>query len=147
MKIVSKDISKVIKGANELADIVGSTLGPKGKNVILDKGWGTPMVTNDGVSIAREIELEDELKNQGAELIKEVAMRTNEQAGDGTTTSIVLAQAILNEGINVSESGMEVKNSLDEAGLKIIEELKKISKPVKGKKDLLSVATISAEDK
>ena len=136
-------------GVDKLADTVKVTLGPKGRNVILDKKFGTPLITNDGVSIAREIELEDPYENMGAQLVKEVATKTNDVAGDGTTTATLLAQAIIREGLKNVTAGANpilirggIKTSVDKA----VEEIKKISKPVEGKEDIARVASVSAAD-
>ena len=136
-----------MKGINAVADIVKATLGPKGKNAMIDKGYGAPVITNDGVSIAHEIQLEDENENQAAESIKEVALKTNESCGDGTTTSIVLAQALVHEGLKYPDNAMEIKDSLNKAVIKAVDELKKLSRPIKTNEDLLNVATISSESK
>ena len=138
------------KGVDILANTVRITLGPKGRNVVLDKGFGSPTITNDGVSIAKEIELEDKFQNMGAELIKEVAEKTNDIAGDGTTTAIVLAQAIIEEGLKNVTAGsdpLEIKKGIDKAVKATIQVLNKIKKPIKTKKEIAQVATISSEDK
>ena len=138
------------KGIDKLADTVRVTLGPRGRNVVLDKGFGSPNVTNDGVTIAKEIELEDKFENMGAELIKEVAEKTNEIAGDGTTTAVVLAQAIVEEGLKYIAAGsdpMEIKKGIDKAVKATIEVLNRIKKPVTGKEEIAQVATIASEDK
>jgi len=138
------------KGIDKLADTVRVTLGPRGRNVVLDKGFGSPNVTNDGVTIAKEIELEDKFENMGAELIKEVAEKTNEVAGDGTTTAVVLAQAIVEEGLKYIAAGsdpMEIKKGIDKAVKATIEVLNRIKKPVTGKEEIAQVATIASEDK
>ena len=137
------------KGVDKLADTVKVTLGPKGRNVVLDKKFGSPLITNDGVTIAREIELEDPYENMGAQLVKEVATKTNDVAGDGTTTATLLAQAIIREGLKNVTAGanpMLVRNGIKMAVNKTVEELKKISKPVNGKEDIARVASISASD-
>lgn len=136
-------------GVDKLANAVTITLGPRGRNVVLDKGFGSPTITNDGVSIAKEIELKDKFENLGAEIIKEVAEKTNEVAGDGTTTAILLAQSIINEGLKNVTAGsnpLAIKRGLDKGLVKIIEYLRKISKPVLDKEEIAQVATISAED-
>ena len=133
------------KGVDILANTVRITLGPKGRNVVLDKGFGSPTITNDGVSIAKEIELEDKFQNMGAELIKEVAEKTNDVAGDGTTTAIVLAQAIIEEGLKNVTAGsdpLEIKKGIDKAVKATIQVLNKIKKPIKTKKEIAQVATI-----
>ena len=137
------------KGVDELANAVKVTLGPRGRNVVLDKGFGTPTITNDGVTIAKEIELEEKFQNMGAELIKEVAEKTNDVAGDGTTTAVVLAQAIVEEGLKNVTAGSDplgIKKGIDKAVKATIESLNKIKKPVKTKKEIAQVATIASED-
>lgn len=136
-------------GVDKLADTVKVTLGPKGRNVVLDKKFGSPLITNDGVSIAREIELEDPYENMGAQLVKEVATKTNDVAGDGTTTATLLAQAIIREGLKNVTAGanpMLLRNGIKLAVEKAVEEIKKISKQVDGKEDIARVAAISAAD-
>ena len=137
------------KGVDILANTVKVTLGPKGRNVVLDKKFGSPLITNDGVTIAREIELEDAFENMGAQLVKEVATKTNDVAGDGTTTATVLAQAIVREGIKNVTSGANpilIRNGIKLAVDKAVEEITKISKKVNGKQDISRVASISAGD-
>ena len=137
------------KGVDTLANVVKVTLGPKGRNVILDKKFGTPLITNDGVTIAREVELEDPYENMGAQVVKEVATKTNDVAGDGTTTATLLAQAIIREGLKNVTAGanpMLIRNGIKIAVDKAVEEIKKISKPVDGKDDIARVAAISASD-
>lgn len=136
-------------GVDKLADTVKVTLGPKGRNVIVDKKFGTPLITNDGVSIAREIELEDPYENMGAQLVKEVATKTNDVAGDGTTTATLLAQAIIREGLKNVTAGanpMLIRNGIRKAVEKAVEGIQEISKPVAGKDDIARVAAISASD-
>lgn len=136
-------------GVDKLAKAVTITLGPKGRNVALDRGFGSPQVVNDGVTIAKEIELEDKFENIGAELVKEVASKTNDVAGDGTTTAILLAQVIVSEGLRNVAAGanpMIMKHGMEKAVAAVVAELKKISKPVKGKDEVAQVATISAND-
>lgn len=136
-------------GVDKLANAVKVTLGPRGREVILEKKWGSPVVTKDGVSVAKEIELSDPYENMGAQLVKEVASKTADVAGDGTTTATVLAQAIYEEGLKAIASGANpvyVKRGIDEAVKIVIEELKKISKPVSGRKEIEQVATISANN-
>lgn len=136
-------------GVDTLADTVKVTLGPKGRNVVLDKKFGSPLITNDGVSIAREIELEDPYENMGAQLVKEVATKTNDVAGDGTTTATLLAQAIIREGLKNVTAGANpilIRNGIKMAVDKAVEEIKNISKPVNGKEDIARVAAISAAD-
>src|SRR5215207_10117889 len=127
----------IASGLNLLANTVKVTLGPRGRNVILEKSWGSPTVTKDGVTVAKEIELEDKLANMGAQMVKEVASKTSDVAGDGTTTATVLAQAIYNEGARLVAAGhnpMDIKRGIDAAVVKIVEALKEQSKPTKGKK-------------
>ena len=136
-------------GVDKLANTVKVTLGPKGRNVVLDKKFGAPLITNDGVSIAREIELEDPYENMGAQLVKEVATKTNDVAGDGTTTATLLAQAIIREGLKNVTAGanpMLLRNGVRKAVEKAVTEIKNISKPVNGKEDIARVAAISAAD-
>ncbi len=136
-------------GVDQLADVVKVTLGPKGRNVILDKKFGSPLITNDGVTIAREIELEDQFENMGAQLVKEVATKTNDVAGDGTTTATLLAQAIIREGLKNVTAGanpMQVRNGIKIAVDKAVEGIKNISRPVEGKDDIARVAAVSAAD-
>ena len=138
---------KLLEGVNKLADTVKVTLGPKGRNVVLDKSFGAPLITNDGVTIAKEIELEDPFENMGASLVKEVSTKTNDVAGDGTTTATVLAQVMLKEGVkNVAAGGdvLSIKKGMDKATNVAIENLKKISSPISGKEDIARVASISA---
>jgi chaperonin GroEL len=137
------------RGVDKLADTVKITLGPKGRNVVLDKKFGAPLITNDGVTIAREIELEDPYENMGAQLVKEVATKTNDVAGDGTTTATLLAQAIIREGLKNVTAGanpMQIRNGIRMAVDVAVEEIKKSSKPVSGKEDISRVASISAGD-
>jgi chaperonin GroEL len=137
------------RGVDKLANAVKVTLGPRGRNVVLDKKYGSPTIINDGVTIAKEIELEDVFENMGAQLIKEVASKTSDVAGDGTTTATVLAQAIYNEGMKNITAGtnpMPVKRGIERAAAAVIEELKKLSKPVKDKTEIAQVATISANN-
>ena len=137
------------KGVNVLADTVKITLGPKGRNVMLDKKYGAPLVTNDGVTIAKEIELEDPFENMGAQLVKEVATKTNDVAGDGTTTATLLAQAIIREGMKNVAAGanpMQIKNGIAQACDAAVAALKRISKPVSTKQSIAQVAAISAGD-
>lgn len=139
--------NKLYEGVKKLNDAVKVTMGPRGRNVLIQKSFGAPAITKDGVSVAKEIELSDTLENMGASLVKEVANKTNDEAGDGTTTATVLAHAIFKEGLRNITAGanpIEVKRGMDKEAAAIIEELKKISKPVKGKKEITQVATISA---
>jgi len=140
----------LLNGVNKLADTVKVTLGPKGRNVVLDKNFGAPLITNDGVTIAKEIELEDRYENMGAQLVKEVSTKTNDVAGDGTTTATVLAQSIIKEGVkNVAAGGdpMSIKRGMDKAVNTAVDALQKISSPINGKEDIARVASISANDK
>ena len=139
----------LLEGVNKLADTVKVTLGPKGRNVVLDKSFGAPLITNDGVTIAKEIELEDKFENMGARLVKEVSEKTNDVAGDGTTTATVLAQSMIKEGVKNVAAGadpMAMKRGIDKAVNSAVEELKKISVPVNGKEDIARVASISANN-
>ncbi|MBU7008639.1 chaperonin GroEL [Phosphitispora fastidiosa] len=136
-------------GVNQLAEAVRVTLGPRGRNVVLDKKFGSPMITNDGVTIAREIELEDPFENMGAQLVKEVATKTNDVAGDGTTTATVLAQAIIREGLKNVAAGanpMIIKRGIEKAVKVAVEEIKKIAKPIEEKNAIAQVASVSASD-
>ena len=140
---------KLLDGVNKLADTVKVTLGPKGRNVVLDKKFGSPLITNDGVTIAKEIELDDPFENMGARLVKEVSTKTNDVAGDGTTTATVLAQSMIKEGVkNVAAGGdpMAIKRGIDRAVEAAVDGLKEISSPVKGKEDIARVASISANN-
>lgn len=135
-------------GVEAVANVVSVTIGPRGRNVVLDKGFGTPTVTNDGVSIAREIELSDKFENMGAEIVKEVANKTNEVAGDGTTTAVILTNAIVQEGMKQVAMGvnaMAVRSGIEKASKDAVEELKKMAKPIKDKTEIKQVASISAE--
>ena len=138
---------KMFRGVNILANAVKATLGPKGRNAVLEKSFGAPTITKDGVSVAKEIELKDKFENMGAQLVKEVASNTSDEAGDGTTTATVLAQAIIREGLKAVSAGrnpMDVKRGIDKAVAAITEELKKLSKPCKDSKAIAQVGTISA---
>lgn len=138
---------KILKGVKTLADAVKVTLGPKGRNVVIDKSYGAPHITKDGVTVAKEIELEDKHENMGAQMVKEVASKTSDVAGDGTTTATVLAEAIYTEGLKNIAAGanpMELKRGMEAATKKTIEKLKKMSKPIRNKSEIASVATISA---
>jgi chaperonin GroEL len=140
---------KLKTGVDKLADAVKVTIGPRGRNVVLDRGFGSPTITNDGVTIAKEIELEDKTEGLGAEIVKEVASKTNEAAGDGTTTATILAQAIISEGLKNVTAGanpLSLKKGIQEATAKVAEFLKASSKPMSGRGDIAKVATISAED-
>lgn len=146
-----EDVKKGMQaGVDKLADTVKVTLGPKGRNVILERKYGSPLITNDGVSIAREIELEDPFENMGAQIVKEVATKTNDVAGDGTTTATVLAQAIIKEGIKNTTAGANpilIREGIKMAVEVAVNEIKAISKPINGKEDIARVATISAANK
>jgi len=138
---------RMFKGVNVLANAVKATLGPKGRNAVLEKSFGAPTITKDGVSVAKEIELKDKFENMGAQMVKEVASNTSDEAGDGTTTATVLAQAIIREGLKAVASGrnpMDVKRGIDKAVINCVEELKKLSKPCKDSKAIAQVGTISA---
>jgi len=139
----------ILKGVNTLADAVKVTLGPKGRNVILDKSFGAPTVTKDGVTVAKEIELEDKFENMGAQMVKEVASKTSDVAGDGTTTATILAQAIYREGAKTVAAGsnpMDLKRGIEKAVAVVVGELKKLSKPTKDQKEIAQVGTISANN-
>jgi len=139
----------ILRGVDKLANAVKATLGPKGRNVVLDKKFGAPNITKDGVTVAKEIELEDPFENMGAQMVKEVASKTSDVAGDGTTTATVLAQAIIREGMRNVTAGsnpMALKRGIDKAVEAVVEEIKRISKPTKGKKEISQVATISANN-
>ena len=138
---------RMLKGVNTLADAVKVTLGPKGRNVVIDKSFGAPRITKDGVTVAKEIELSDKFENMGAQLVKEVAARTNDEAGDGTTTATVLAQAIIKEGLKSVAAGlnpMDLKRGIDQATSKIVEAIKAASRPVNDSAEVAQVGTISA---
>ncbi len=139
--------ARMVKGVNILANAVKATLGPKGRNAVLDKSFGAPTITKDGVSVAKEIELKDKFENMGAQMVKEVASNTSDEAGDGTTTATVLAQAIIREGLKAVASGrnpMDVKRGIDKGVIAATEELKRLSKPCKDTKAIAQVGTISA---
>jgi chaperonin GroEL len=139
--------ANILKGVNTLADAVKVTLGPRGRNVVIEKSWGSPTVTKDGVTVAKEIELEDKFENMGAQMVKEVASKTSDIAGDGTTTATVLAQAIYREGLKMVTAGhdpMEIKRGIDAAVEQIVDQLKKLSKSTKGEEEVAQVGTISA---
>src|SRR5579863_7908620 len=137
----------ILHGINTLANAVKVTLGPRGRNVVIERSYGAPVVTKDGVTVAKEIELHGKLENMGAQMVKEVASKTSDRAGDGTTTATVLAQAIFVEGLKLVEAGanpMEVKRGIDEAVGAIVAEIKKMSTPTKDKATIAQVGTISA---
>ncbi|MFN8545501.1 MAG: chaperonin GroEL [Candidatus Binatia bacterium] len=139
--------SKVLRGVNILADAVTVTLGPRGRNVVLEKSWGAPNITKDGVTVAKEIELSDKFENMGAQMVKEVASKTSDVAGDGTTTATVLARALFTEGAKLVAAGhdpMSLKRGIDRAVVTITDELKKLSKSTKGKEEIAQVGTVSA---
>lgn len=148
--LFGEDARKALQsGVDQLADTVKITLGPRGRNVVLDKKFGAPLITNDGVTIAKEIELEDAFENMGAQLVKEVSTKTNDVAGDGTTTATLLAQALIREGMKNVAAGanpMGVKKGIQSAVDAVVEEVKKNSKKVSGSEDIASAATISAGD-
>ena len=147
VKFNSDARNRMLKGVNILADAVKVTLGPKGRNVILDKSFGAPRITKDGVSVAKEIELEDKFENMGAQMVKEVASRTNDEAGDGTTTATILAQAIVKEGLKAVAAGMnpmDLKRGIDTATSKVVEAIRAMSRPVADSDEVAQVGTISA---
>ncbi len=137
------------RGVDRLADAVRVTLGPKGRNVVLDKKFGSPTITNDGVTIARDIELEDPFENMGAQLVKEVATKTDDVAGDGTTTAVVLAHAMVSDGLRNVTAGanpMQVKRGIEKAVEAVVEEIKRVARPVETRAQIAAVASISAAD-
>src|SRR5437868_15432980 len=139
----------ILRGVNVLANAVKVTLGPKGLNIVIEKSFGSPLITKDGVTVAKEIELENKFENMGAQMVKEVASKTNDDAGDGTTTATLLAQAIFREGAKIVAAGnnpMDVKRGIDKAVLAVVAELKSIAKPIKGEKEIAQVGTISANN-
>jgi chaperonin GroEL len=149
IKYGAKAREKMMQGVDILANAVKITLGPKGRNVLLDKSWGSPKITKDGVTVAKEIELEDKFENMGAQMVKEVASKTSDAAGDGTTTATILAQAIYREGAKLVAAGgnpMSIKRGIEKAVDVVVEELKKISKPTKERKEIAQVGTISANN-
>src|SRR6202050_2336198 len=138
---------KILKGVRTLADAVKVTLGPKGRNVVIDKSYGTPHITKDGVTVAKEIELEDKFENMGAQMVKEVASKTADKAGDGTTTATVLAEAIYSDGLKLVEAGhnpMDLKRGIDSAVEAMLAAVKASATPTKDKAQIAQVATISA---
>ena len=139
----------ILAGVNVLADAVKVTLGPRGRNVVIEKSYGAPLITKDGVTVAKEIELEGKFENLGAQMVKEVASKTNDDAGDGTTTATVLAQAIYREGVKIVAAGhnpIEVKRGIDKAVETVAAAIKKMSRPTQGKKEIEQVGTISANN-
>ena len=139
--------NRIVAGVNILADAVKVTLGPKGRNVVLERSWGAPTITKDGVSVAKEIELKDRFENMGAQMVKEVASKTSDVAGDGTTTATLLAQSIVQEGMKYVAAGMnpmDLKRGIDKAVETVVAELKKISKPTTTSKEIAQVGAISA---
>ena len=149
IKYGAKAREKMMKGVDILADAVKVTLGPKGRNVLIEKSWGSPKISKDGVTVAKEIDLEDRFENMGTQMVREVASRTSDVAGDGTTTATILAQTIYREGSKLVAAGgnpMSIKRGIDKAVDLVVEELKKISKPTKDKKDISQVGTISANN-
>ena len=149
IKYGEKARRKMMRGIDILADAVKVTLGPKGHHVLINKTWGAPRVTKDGVTVAKEIELEDRFENIGAQMVKEVASRTSDEAGDGTTTATILARAIYREGSRLVAAGvspMAIKRGIDKAVALVVEALKKMSKPIRNQKDIAQVGTISANN-
>ncbi|MDD5204212.1 MAG: chaperonin GroEL [Desulfobacterales bacterium] len=145
----AKAREKMIKGVDTLAEAVRVTLGPKGRNVLIEKSWGSPKMTKDGVTVAKEIELEDKFENMGAQMVKEVASKTSDVAGDGTTTATILAQSIYREGIKLVTAGvnpMALKRGIEKSVESVVEELRKLSKPTKEKKEIAQVGTVSANN-
>src|SRR5687768_805176 len=139
--------ARMVKGVNILANAVKATLGPKGRNVVLERSFGAPTITKDGVSVAKEIELKDKFENMGAQMLKEVASKTSDVAGDGTTTATVLAQAIVREGMKFVASGMnpmDLKRGIDQAVVTVVAELKNISRPCASSKEVAQIGSISA---
>src|SRR5512142_1130838 len=137
----------ILRGVQTLAEAVAVTLGPKGRNVVIEKSWGAPTITKDGVTVAKEVEVEPRFENMGAQMVREVASKTSDKAGDGTTTATVLARAIYEEGLRLVAAGhnpMDLKRGIDAAVEVVVGELKKLSKPTQGKKDIAQVGTISA---
>ena len=138
---------KILSGVNTLADTVKLTLGPKGRNVVIDKKFGSPLITKDGVTVAKEVEIQEPFENMGAQMVNEVASKTSDNAGDGTTTATVLAQAIFREGLKNVTAGanpMDIKRGIDDAVNSVVNEIQKLSKPTKNKTEISQVGTISA---
>ena len=149
LKFSEESRQALFKGVEKLASAVKVTLGPKGRNVLLEKSWGSPKSTKDGVTVAKEIELEDKFENMGAQMVKEVASKTSDVAGDGTTTATILAQAIYREGSKLVTAGsnpMAIKRGIENAVNVVVEELEKLSKPTKEKKEIAQVGTISSNN-
>ena len=149
VKYDAKAREAIIRGVDALVDAVKVTLGPRGRNVIIEKSWGAPTITKDGVTVAKEIDLEDHFENMGAQMVKEVASKTSDTAGDGTTTATVLAQSIYREGVKLVAAGhnaMSIKRGIDKAVAAVVEELKNKSKSTKGQKEIAQVGTISANN-
>ncbi len=149
LKFSQEARNSILNGVNILADAVKVTLGPKGRNVVIEKSFGSPNITKDGVTVAKEIELSDKFENLGAQMVREVASKTNDDAGDGTTTATVLAQAIFREGAKIVAAGhnpMDVKRGIDKAVIAVVDELKKLAKPIKDQKEVAQVGTISANN-
>src|SRR5277367_6373733 len=139
--------ARILHGVNSLADAVKVTLGPKGRNVVIEKSYGSPVVTKDGVTVAKEIELHDKFENMGAQMVREVASKTSDKAGDGTTTATVLAQSIYVNGLRLVEAGhnpMDLKRGIDAAVATIVAEIKKLATPTKDKEHIAQIGTISA---
>jgi len=149
IKYDTKARDAILQGVDTLAEAVKVTLGPKGRNVILEKSWGSPSITKDGVTVAKEIELEDKFENMGAQMVKEVASKTSDVAGDGTTTATILAQSIYREGSKLVTAGanpMALKRGIEKAVDTVVEDLKKMSKPTKEQQEISQVGTISANN-
>src|SRR3989304_4960162 len=147
VKFAADARERMMRGVDILANAVRITLGPKGRNVILEKSFGAPRSTKDGVTVAKEIELEDKFENMGAQMLREVASKTNDTAGDGTTTATLLAQAIVREGLKAVAAGMnpmDLKRGIDKAVTEVVEDIKKRSKKVSGSEEIAQVGTISA---
>src|ERR671922_3075813 len=148
--VFREDARKALKrGVDSLAEAVKTTLGPKGRNVALDKKYGAPTVSHDGVTVAKEIELPDPFENMGTQLLKEVATKTNDVAGDGTTTATVLAQAVVNEGLKNLAAGanpMQLKQGIELGTQKVVEYIRSVAIPVEGRKEIAQIASISAAD-
>src|SRR5206468_5500642 len=149
VKLSTDARERMLRGVDILANAVKVTLGPKGRNVVLDKSYGAPRITKDGVTVAKEIELSDKCENMGAQMVKEVAARTSDQAGDGTTTATVLAQAIVREGVKAGAAGMnpmDLRRGIDLAVASVVNDIAKVSKKVSTNAEIAQVGTISAND-